>query len=55
MNNYQIKRIAEALDKSKYLTVEECGFIARLSILPDHAELTKRQNHRLNQISEKMR
>ena len=54
MNNYQIKRIAEALDKPKYLTGEECGFIERLSLLPKDKELTKRQNHILNRISQKM-
>ncbi len=55
MNNYQLKRIAEALEHDNLLTAWECDFIESLSNLDESQELTEKQNHTLNKISEKMR
>ena len=54
MNNYQIKRIAEAMDKSHLLNSWECDFIESLSEKDEKEELTEAQNHKLNEISQKM-
>lgn len=54
MNNYQIKRIAEAMEKSQLLTAWECDFIESLSDMNEEQELTEKQNAVLNRISQKM-
>jgi hypothetical protein len=54
MNNYQLKRIAEARDKSNLLTKPERDFIKSLSGLDQAKELTEKDNHILNRISQKM-
>ncbi len=54
MNNYQIKRIAEAMEKSIRLTAWEHDFIVHLSEKDESEELSEKENHKLNEISQKM-
>jgi len=54
VNNYQQKRIVEALDNAQNLTAWEYDFIDSLADIPEDKELTEKQNHILNRISQKM-
>jgi len=54
MNNYQIKRIAEAVKKEQRLTVVEQNFIEKLSNYDEDQELTDAQNSRLNEICQRI-
>ena len=54
MNGYQKKRIIEAMRQAVRLSVPERNFIHRLAEKKEDYELTTKQNHRLNQISQKM-
>jgi hypothetical protein len=54
VNKYQQKRIIEALEQPGKLTDWEYDFINSLADLDDDKELTEKQNHILNRISQKM-
>ena len=61
MNGYQEKRILEALDNEELLTEWEWDFINSLADMchnkdpSKNRELTEKQNHILNRISQKIR
>lgn len=54
MNGYQKKRIKEALDYLQHLSEWENQFIKDLADKDDSYQLSKKQNHYLNKISEKV-
>ena len=54
MNGYQVKRINEALDNLEHLGEWENDFINDLSGKDKDYEISDKQNHILNRISEKI-
>jgi len=54
MNNFQIKIIERAIDNDEKLSSWEHDFIYSLDSIPQHQDLTEKQNHILNKISEKL-
>ena len=54
MNGYQVKRINEALDNLEHLNEWENGFINGLAAKDEDYEISDKQNHILNRISEKI-
>jgi hypothetical protein len=54
VNNYQRKRIVEAIEYEEHLNEWECEFINDLSNKDDNYELSENQNKTLNRISEKI-
>lgn len=54
MNNYQIKRIYEALDNLEHLSEWENDFINNLAEKPEGYQLSEKENHIINRISQKI-
>lgn len=54
MNNYQKKRINEALEYEEFLSDWESEFINNMAEKNENYELSVKQNHALNKISEKV-
>lgn len=54
MNNYQRKRIDEAVRKERRLTVWEQTFIEKLADYDEDEELTAKQNSKLNEICKRI-
>ena len=54
MNGFQLRIIEKAIENDHVLSAWESDFIASLDDLPESQELTTKQNHVLNNISEKI-